>query len=538
MSNMHQGLDLSRFKKISSDKQTSTLRHSQGHEIRIAHSGLTPKMREKIDSLPVYLAEGGDPTVSGEDVDPAPVEGGDDEKKAEEPETQPPAAATAPVVETPAPQPAAVAPVTAAPQAAPSAPVPVAPPTPSQEIKQEGDAYNQDLQMGHIKPETYSDLFAKKSTLGKIGTMFGLLISGAGSGLAHQSNAVMDMMNREISNDLEAQKATQSNAQNIYQLNLKHQMQQADIKNQQIQQQIALSKNPSEIQHLESSAKNLDTQAKTTAAALSRIQMNWNALHKLTTDIKKIPATLPDGTPNPTYEKAQQQLLMLHKTIQGENYSIADQADASLGLVNALGGGASSGEQGFQKGQTALRVSDNTPLAEDRAARHIPGVKGMASIPLTGQDREEVLAGTQFQNQLGRFMDWTKHHSGDLNLKDRAEGEALAAQLQGAYRLATKGGVYKEGEQGFISNVIDSTPTKFFNEIRVMPKLQAVQRESAAQLNDRLKAKGFDGYQGPEKVAQKSEGKFKEGQTGATKDGTSVIYKGGKWVPQAKVSKK
>ena len=76
----------------------------------------------------------------------------------------------------------------------PAAPQPVD----ANELKRESDAWAQDLANGHIEPKTYHDLYAKKDTLGKIGTLFGLLVSGAGAGLSHQPNAVMELMNKEI----------------------------------------------------------------------------------------------------------------------------------------------------------------------------------------------------------------------------------------------------------------------------------------------------------------------------------------------------
>lgn len=86
-----------------------------------------------------------------------------------------------------------------------------------------------DMATGQIHPKTYSDLFDNKSTLGKIGTLFGLLVSGAGSGLAHQSNAVLDMMNKEIDRDLDAQKTNQSNRQNWFKAAMEHEKNLADI---------------------------------------------------------------------------------------------------------------------------------------------------------------------------------------------------------------------------------------------------------------------------------------------------------------------
>jgi hypothetical protein len=52
------GLDLSRFRKIHSDKNTTTLKHVKDqHEIKLAHGALSPEMKKNLDSLP--MAEGG-----------------------------------------------------------------------------------------------------------------------------------------------------------------------------------------------------------------------------------------------------------------------------------------------------------------------------------------------------------------------------------------------------------------------------------------------------------------------------------------------
>lgn len=52
-------LDLSKFKRVQADKQTTTLKHSDGHEIRIAHKSLQPEMRKQLDKLPMHMAKGG-----------------------------------------------------------------------------------------------------------------------------------------------------------------------------------------------------------------------------------------------------------------------------------------------------------------------------------------------------------------------------------------------------------------------------------------------------------------------------------------------
>lgn len=99
----------------------------------------------------------------------------------------------------------------------------------AQEAGQQAWAYQQDMANGHITPKTYADMFASKSTLGKIGSLFGLLLSGAGSGITGQPNAVLNMMNKEIDNDLEAQKTSKTNAQNFIKINQAGELNRAQI---------------------------------------------------------------------------------------------------------------------------------------------------------------------------------------------------------------------------------------------------------------------------------------------------------------------
>lgn len=52
-------LDTRKFRKISSNEKTTTMRHPAGHEIVIAHGSLSPKIREQLSQLPM-ATEGGD----------------------------------------------------------------------------------------------------------------------------------------------------------------------------------------------------------------------------------------------------------------------------------------------------------------------------------------------------------------------------------------------------------------------------------------------------------------------------------------------
>lgn len=121
-----------------------------------------------------------------------------------------------------------------------------------------------DMANGKITPQTYESMFSKKDTLPKIGTIFGLLLSGAGSGLSHQPNALLEMMNKQIQNDLEAQKQNVGNAQNFLNMSYNHELQQAQqrrmaIENQGTQAGIGLTKAQTQKANIE----NVGTAAKT-----------------------------------------------------------------------------------------------------------------------------------------------------------------------------------------------------------------------------------------------------------------------------------
>ncbi len=132
----------------------------------------------------------------------------------------------APVAGAPAvPQPAMQVPISGAatvPQPEPEQ-VAEAPKTPeqmAQEKTQKNLQLADDLRFNRIEPKTVGDLIGEKSTTGKIGTIFGLLLSGAGSGLSHQPNALLEMMNKQIERDVEAQKQNQANKQTWFKAGL------------------------------------------------------------------------------------------------------------------------------------------------------------------------------------------------------------------------------------------------------------------------------------------------------------------------------
>jgi len=52
-------MDFKNFKKIREDKISATLKHPDGHEINVAKSGISPRMRAQLSSLPLNMADQG-----------------------------------------------------------------------------------------------------------------------------------------------------------------------------------------------------------------------------------------------------------------------------------------------------------------------------------------------------------------------------------------------------------------------------------------------------------------------------------------------
>lgn len=120
--------------------------------------------------------------------------------------------------------------------------------------------------------------------------------------------------------------------------------------------------------------------------------------------------------------------------------------------------------------------------AKEIEGRYVPGV-GMANIPVPQSARDNIIAKQQLGQMAKGFYDWSAKHSGNLDPAIVNEGKTKAAELQSLYRNAINGGVFKKGEQEFIDHIVDSDPTKFFNSIRVLPKLKEILRSNDQQLN-------------------------------------------------------
>lgn len=376
-----------------------------------------------------------------------------------------------------------------------------------QDYAKEDQAWAQDMQNGHITPKTYGDLFhynqkdgSERSTLSKIGMLFGLALSGGGAGVAHQQSTALQMMNNAISNDLEAQKQSKQNAFNYYRQN-----QNNEIEKIRLQQQAPLTA-------AQANSVNVDAEAK------SRIMMNRAALDE---QVKNV-MNLPEG---PQKEQQKQALGLMFNAVNNENYNIGARAAAAQALLNQ---GQGTGEPGFQSRQQALQMSGNEALGKFEQDRHIPGIPGQASRPVTEGDRAQLTAMNVLDSKGKDLLNFINQHSGTLNPQQRAVAAQKVEEMKNFYNKSIEGGALTEGRLSWYDKQLRHNPTDYVPQmLGNTQKLKEMVNSNDLRKNILLKSYG---YQQPQQSqAQKSN--IQEGATG-TYAGKPVVYKNGKWVSQ------
>lgn len=270
--------DLKNFKKIGSDKVSTTLQNHQGHQIKVAHSALKPEHLKHLMSLPtpkeaklpevkspaVKMAKGGEAKKMSDGGEaPLQVEAIKPEEQpldiSPEP-TAPPPMPEAPQAAAPTPQ---QAPMPAAPQQAAAQPDPFGVSTQAQALERGigeqkagiageatalgamGQAEAKQLQTQQFQQqksiENYSNNYNEieqdrqklsadvanqhfdpnhywsgKSTGGKISTVIGLILGGLGG-----SDAPLKFLENNINRDIDLQKAELGKKENLLSANMK-----------------------------------------------------------------------------------------------------------------------------------------------------------------------------------------------------------------------------------------------------------------------------------------------------------------------------
>lgn len=348
-------------------------------------------------------------------------------------------------------------------------------------LMDESNAVMADYKNGHITPETYHDLFAKKDTLGKIGTVFGLMLSGMGSGLTGQPNAVMGMMDRQIQNDLEAQKNTKEGQRNF--LNLSHQMLAA-----------------------QSQSKHLDMETAIQARTLANMNANQAALHHLVELSKQYPVG------SPQWHQAQQTLTMLSQGVQSENYRLADRAAAASAYYSTIFGG--QGQGGGADDQTGQRLQAMRMFAPEKAKeleeRYVPGI-GVSSVKVPDNVRQEMASKQNLIKTATDLMDYSKTHSNIIpGTPEYRYGVAKSMAVQQQVREGMLGTVFRESEKPLLEKFVNENPAGAFKAFNTQPKLRAILDNAQMSLNTTKKMYGFPESSGQQQPPTKQAGNAEE----------------------------
>lgn len=370
----------------------------------------------------------------------------------------------------------------------------------------EDSAWAQDLANGHITPMTYESMFANKSTTGKLGTIFGMLMSGAGSGLAHQPNALLAMMNQTINNDLEAQKQSKSNSVNYLRLAQQHEMNKAGINHMNAETSIA-------------------------ANTLTRMRANRAALQSLVAQVN----TMPPGSPQ--RQAADANLAMLNQYVQNDNMNLADRAATAGAYYRMLGVGSGDSKEGseeaFQQQQRGrIMLGPQGEKAANMAIdRHIPGISGQASRPIPEDIRNRLQAQTVLDNKGQDVLNYIQKHTGTWNPQTRAVAQQKIEEMKNFYNDSIKGGALTQGRLGWYDEQFAKHPTDILSQLMgSTAKLKEMVNSNRNRRDLELSGPGGLGFPKQKQQEQPQE-QFKEGATGTHK-GKPTVFKGGKWVYQ------
>lgn len=379
------------------------------------------------------------------------------------------------------------------------------------QMVQEDQHMQHDLDNGHITPKTYHDLFAKKDTLGKIGTIFGMMLSGMGSGLTGQPNMLLQMMNKEIDNDLESQKSNQT----------------AGIENKRVAQQGLY--NQAQIKHL-----GAETQIQ--QAAYKNMMMNRAAVHSLAQAVNQYPVGSPQRI------KAEQTLAGIAGAVNMENANIADVSAANMARMRMLtgmdmgGGGQQSGSLDAQVGDRLkmLRVMDPQRAAE-LEKRYVPGV-GVSNVEVPQKVREDLVSKQSLLDAGKNLLDYSKTHSNIVpGTPEYNYGVAKSMAFQQKVREGLLGTVFRESEKPLLEKFVGENPAGAFKRFSTDPKLRAILDTTELSLNTLKKTAGL-----PESVPRgtnQSSGSM-EGKTASDGRGNKIVMQNGRWVPVNNVAKK
>lgn len=385
---------------------------------------------------------------------------------------------------------------------------------PVQEAMQENKAWENDLMNGHITPKTYNDLMyhnkdgSEKSTLGKIGSIFGLILSGMGSGLTHQPNMAMQMMDNTIKNDLESQKHSKENSQNYLRVNQARLLNDANVQN-------ILSSSD----YTQTQKDRLKQEIDMKAYTQSYMQMKSTAMHKALSELQK----MPEG---PEKQKATQVAMMMAKQIEESNLQTAVLGAAGMNALSMYGMDPNQQDQQDpeKKFQNDMQMRENAgdkAGADSLRERHIPGVPGFASAPVGEDMRNKFRDMNILDNKVKDVLSFAQKHRGSIDPRIRAQARQKAEELTSFYNKSVDTLGLSKGRLGWLEEQIKKNPTSIIEQMLGNNSvLREIRDSNAMRKTQQLHDLGFPDQQSSSGGDQKEQ---------MSKSGKPMIFKNGRW---------
>lgn len=303
-------------------------------------------------------------------------------------------------------------------------------------LNEERGNFIKDIQNNHIDPKNYWKDHSK------IATAIGIIIAGFNP--TGRPNAAIEMLNRQMDQNLQAQ------AQN---LNSKNNL---------------LAANMHQFGNLNDAMK------------MTKVMQSDMVANQLRAEAAR--ATDP---------MAKARALEAAGKIEREYSPLFMQLNVKRALLDAANNNQSGGGSQHNPDQLMqyLRIMDPAQ-AKEMESRYVPTL-GFASVPLPEKTRDEVVARQGLQEQIHNLRQWAKAHTGSLNPEEVNYGKALSNSVQDAYRRANGQGVFREAESNFVKGIVAEDPTAFLNKFRVDPKYKALEDSNMMQLNSVKKLHGL-----------------------------------------------
>jgi hypothetical protein len=283
---------------------------------------------------------------------------------------------------------------------------------------------------GKVDPKRF---WSNLSTGDKILSTIGLILGGIGGGINKTGgNVALDILNRHISNDIDAQKADMTKNENLVGMAYKQFGNLKDASEYAMAMQMGLA----------------------------------------STKLKEAAAKSGDPIAQARALKASGELEEKKATLVGQ---VARNQTVSR-LMTAAQGSPDQVPQLLQ----VLRQTD-PEKAKEIESRYVPGV-GLGSVPVPEAVRTQIVAQKNFDTAVKDLQHWTKTHTTVLpGTADYNVGEQKALELQTVIREGLLNTVYKAGEQPLLDKMIKSNPANLLKNFNTLPQLKELMRSNDAK---------------------------------------------------------